>query len=299
MNSFEGIWVPLVTPFKHGKIDVNAVQELANYLVYSGVQGLVIGGTTGEGCALDKNEQQLLLAAVHEAVGNYCPLLFGLSGINTREFVDKVKRLKPDLLSGFLVSTPAYIRPSQEGLRLHFSAIAAATELPLVLYNVPARTGVNMNVDTVIELAQSRQFAAIKECSEQTRDLVARTRMPVLCGNDETLLNDLCLGASGAISAAAHIRPDLFVHLYKLVSAGHINQAHRLFEQLLPMITLLFSEPNPAPVKAALAVQGFITDSLRSPMTCMSALGKAALFKEVERVMNIVAGYNQPAFLNR
>ncbi len=299
MSRFEGIWVPMITPFHQGKVDLDAAQELANYFVFSGVQGLVIAGTTGEGCALDKNEQQQLLAAVHETVGDYCPLLLGLSGSSTRELVDKVKRVKPDLLAGFLISPPTYVRPSQEGVRLHFNSIAYATELPIVLYNIPARTGINMMPHVIAELAQNPQFVAIKECGNQISDLLAHARIPVLCGNDDALFHDLCLGAAGAISAAAHIRPDLFVLLYDLVSHGLIQQARHLFEQLLPLITLLFSEPNPAPVKAALAMQGLIDESLRLPMTCMSELGKVALRKELEKVLDISAGHSQVEFLQR
>lgn len=299
INSFEGIWVPLVTPFNQNKIDVNAVQELVHYLVNSGVHGLVIAGTTGEGCALDKNEQQLLLSIVQEAIDDRCPMLFGLNGSSTRELVDKVKRFKSDALAGFLISPPTYVRPSQEGICLHFKTIAAATGMPIVLYNIPARTGINMSVNVIAELAQNPQFIAIKECGHQIKDLIALNKLSVLNGNDETLFNDLRLGASGAISAAAHVRPDLFVLLFDLVKSGHINHAYNLFEQLLPLIKLLFLESNPAPVKAALAMQGLIKDSLRLPMTSMSTAGQIALRKELEVVLNIPTAHNQPDFLNR
>ncbi len=299
MNRFEGIWVPLVTPFHHGKIDVSATQELANYLVQSGVNGLVLAGTTGEGCSLDKYEQQLLLSAVREVVGDKYPLVIGLGGSSTRELQDKIKRFAADNLAGFLISPPAYVRPSQEGIRLHFNAIASMTELPIILYNIPMRTGINISVDVIADLAKNPQFVAIKECGSQMRDLITLNKLSVLSGNDEHLFDDLRLGASGAISAAAHIRPDLFVLLHDLVSHGHIKHAHELFAQLLPLIKLLFSEPNPAPVKAALAMQGFINDSLRLPMTTMSTAGKAALSKELDKVMGITAGHSQPVFLKR
>lgn len=299
MNSFDGIWVPLVTPFHHGKLDLNAAQELAHYLVQAGVNGLVIAGTTGEGSSLDKYEQQLLLMAVREVVGNNYPLVVGLGGSSTYELLDKVKRFKPDTLSGFLISPPAYVRPAQEGIRLHFNAIASVTELPIILYNIPARTGINISVTVIAELAKNPQFVAIKECGNQMRDLLALKKVSVLSGNDESLFDDLRLGASGAISAAAHIRPDLFVLLHDLVGNGDIKHAHELFAQLLPLIKLLFSESNPAPVKAALAMQGFINDSLRLPMTSMSASGKAALSKALDKVMGITAGHSQPDFLKR
>lgn len=305
MSQFDGIWVPMVTPFRQGKIDFHAAQELANYLVFCGVQGLVLGGTTGEGNALDKNEQQQLLVAVHEAVGKYCPLMFGVGGSNTRELVDKVKRFNNTPLAGFLISPPCYVRPSQEGIRMHFNAIAAATELPVVLYNVPARTGTNINASTVAELARNPQFIAIKECGSQVSDLLAQEKIAVLCGNDDQLFADLSSGARGAISAAAHIRPDLFVQLYQLIQTGELIAAQQLFEQLLPLIKLLFSEPNPAPVKAALAIHGLIENELRLPMTSMSALGAAALKKELDVINNLdwsvgdSTTHNHLAFLNR
>jgi len=294
MSIFEGIWVPLVTPFRQGKLDLYGAQQLALRLSAAGVHGLVVCGTTGEAATLNEHEQDRILCGVMEAVQTRCPVVMGVSGSDTRLVAEKIARLNALRPAGFLVSAPSYVRPSQEGIRLHFEAVATAAESPVILYNIPARTGVNIDVATVVALEQHANIVAIKESSGnlmQTMELISRTNLSLLCGDDAMLFNTFCLGGHGAISAAAHIRPDLFVHLFELVRAGQIGPARTLFKQLLPMIQLLFSEPNPGPVKAALSMQGEIQDELRLPMTRMTATGKVKLAKALEKLMSIpVAG---------
>jgi len=285
MPTFEGIWVPLVTPFRQGKLDLYSAQQLALSLSAAGVHGLVACGTTGEAATLTEHEQDRMLCGVMEAVQDRCPVVMGVSGSDTRVVAEKIARLNSLLPAGFLVSAPSYVRPSQEGIRLHFEAVANAAESPVILYNIPARTGVNIDVATVIALERHANIVAVKECGgnlAQTMELINHTDLNI---------NTLCLGGHGAISAAAHIRPDLFVHLFELVRAGQIGPARTLFKQLLPMIQLLFSEPNPGPVKAALAMQGQMQDELRLPMTPMSTPGRLKLAKALEKLKAIpVAG---------
>ncbi|AMP14033.1 4-hydroxy-tetrahydrodipicolinate synthase [Collimonas pratensis] len=288
MTTFEGIWVPLVTPFRQGKLDLYSAQQLALSLSGAGVHGLVVCGTTGEAATLNEHEQDKLLCGVLEAVQNRCPVLMGVSGSDTRVVAEKISHLNTLQPAGFLVSAPSYVRPSQEGIRLHFEAVAAAAHCPVVLYNIPSRTGVNIEPATVIALERQANIVAIKECGgslAQTTELIHHSSLKILCGDDAALFNTLCLGAHGAISAAAHIRPDLFVRLFELVRAGQIERARTLFKQLLPVIQLLFSEPNPAPVKAALALQGHIQDELRLPMTPMSAVGRVKLARALDALM--------------
>ncbi|MDB5766565.1 MAG: dapA2 [Collimonas fungivorans] len=296
MSIFEGIWVPLVTPFRQGKLDLYGAQQLALNLSAAGVHGLVVCGTTGEAATLSEHEQEKMLCSVMEAVQERCPVAMGISGSDTRAVTEKIERLNALRPAAFLVSAPSYVRPSQEGIRLHFEALAAVAESPLILYNIPARTGVNIDVATVSALEQHANIVAIKESSgnlAQTMELINRTDLRILCGDDTLLFNTLCLGGHGAISAAAHIRPDLFVHLFELVRAAQLGSARALFKQLLPMIQLLFSEPNPGPVKAALAMQGQIQDELRLPMTRMSAAGRVKLARALEKLMTVpVAGKN-------
>ncbi|WP_242404440.1 4-hydroxy-tetrahydrodipicolinate synthase [Janthinobacterium agaricidamnosum] len=287
---FQGIWVPLVTPFDDGEVDLEAAQRLAAELVASGIHGLVVCGTTGEAAMLSEREQALLLDAVLETVGPHFPVVMGAGGSDTRAVAASVKRFDDHPLAGLLISAPSYVRPSQEGILRHFQAISAATDHSIVLYNIPARTGINIEPATVAELSRDTRFVAIKEAGGnvlQITDLLLNTRLDVLSGDDTLLLATLRMGGHGAMSAAAHLRPDLYVQLYELVKTGQIAAAQELFKSLLPVIRLLFAEPNPAPVKAALAMLGKLKDELRLPMTCMSAAGKARLFSALDDLMAI------------
>ena len=268
-TSLHGIWVPLVTPMAHGEIDLACLQRLAERVVDDGAHGLVVCGTTGEAPQLDLAEQSAALAAVLEVTRRRCPVLMGIGGSDTFAAASRVLEFDDEELAGYLVSTPAYVRPSQQGLLRHFETIADATARPIVLYNVPARTGVQLELASARTLAQRPQFAAIKEAGgslQQMTDLVRETPLSVLCGDDVLLFAALCGGGHGAISASAHIRTDLYVQLFDLVRAQRLVEACALFERLLPMVRVLFSEPNPAPLKAALAMQGLLRDELRLPM---------------------------------
>jgi 4-hydroxy-tetrahydrodipicolinate synthase len=269
-SSFCGIWVPLVTPMERGAIDLVRLQTLADGLIAQGAHGLVVCGTTGEAPQLDLTEQSAVLSAVLETAHRRCPVLLGVGGSDTFAAASKVRAFDDDDLAGYLVSTPAYVRPSQEGLLRHFETIADATDRPIVLYNVPARTGVDLSLATARTLAQRPQFAAIKEAGgslQRMEELTRHTPLSLLCGDDALLFAALCGGGAGAISASAHIRVDLYVQLYDLVRHGRLAEAMTLFDHLLPVIRLLFSEPNPAPLKAALSMQGLLRDELRLPMT--------------------------------
>ena len=285
---FQGIWVPMVTPFRDGDVDYGAARALAAELAASGVHGLVVCGTTGEAATLSEAEQETLLAAVLDAVGPHFPVVMGVAGSDTRAVAERVQRFNDHPLAGLLISAPAYVRPSQLGILQHFQAISARTDHSIILYNVPARTGVNIEPATAAELSLDTRFVAIKEAGADLRQvagLLAATRLDVLSGDDTLLLATLRLGGHGAISAAAQIRPDLYAQLYELMKIGQFGPAQTLFQSLLPLIRLLFDEPNPGPIKAALAMQGKLRDELRLPMTPMSAAGKARLARALEQVM--------------
>jgi 4-hydroxy-tetrahydrodipicolinate synthase len=285
MKSMHGIWVPLVTPFRQGKIDLDAVQRLASHLVTNGIHGLVVCGTTGEACALDDREQEALLNAVLAAVGSDYPVLMGVGGSDTRSVVEQVIRYSDHDIAGFLVAAPAYVRPSQDGLLRHFEVIAENTAHDIVLYNIPGRAGVNIDLPTLQSLARNPRFVAIKECGgdiNQLIDVITETSLAVFAGDDALILPTLCLGGRGAISASAHIRPDLFVALYDRVQRGDLAGAREIYRLLLPLIRILFSEPNPGPVKAALARGGWVEDELRLPMTSVSEKCKSRLVQIME-----------------
>lgn len=285
-----GIWVPLATPMAHGELDLATLQRLAGRVIDDGAHGLVVCGTTGEAPQLDLAEQSAALAAVLEVARKRCPVLMGIGGSDTFAAASRVLAFDDEDLAGYLVSTPAYVRPSQEGLLRHFETIADATARPLVLYNVPARTGVNLELATARRLARRPQFAAIKEAGgslRQMTDLLRETPLAVLCGDDELLFAALCGGAHGAISASAHVRTDLYVQLFDLARAQRLAEARALATALLPVMQLLFSEPNPAPLKAALAMQGMLRDELRLPMVPATMACKEKLAAALEALDGI------------
>ncbi|MBG6219773.1 MULTISPECIES: 4-hydroxy-tetrahydrodipicolinate synthase [unclassified Janthinobacterium] len=287
---FQGIWVPMVTPFCEGELDLAAAQQLASELASSGVDGLVVCGTTGEAAMLSAAEQSMLLDSVLEAVGPRFPVVMGIGGSDTRSVVAAVQRYHDHPLAALLISAPSYVRPSQDGIVRHFQAIADATDHSIVLYNVPARTGVNIEAQTAALLARDSHFVAIKEAGgklQQLAELLLETRLDVLCGDDTVLLASLSMGGHGAMSAAAQIRPDLYAQLYHLVKQGRHGAAGALFKTMLPLIRLLFSEPNPGPLKAALAMQGKVRDELRLPMTPMSRAGQDSLAEALDALMEL------------
>ena len=236
---------------------------------------------------LSDGEQTALLCAVSEAAGAVCPIVMGIGGSDTRAAIEKVVRCNHQKIAGFLISPPSYVRPSQQGILLHFQEIAKVADHPIILYDIPARTGVDLALSTVMSLAADPHFVAIKQggALSHITDLINQTSLKVLCSDDAAIFTMLCLGGHGAITAAAHIRPDLYLQVFALVQAGRTAQARTLFNGLLPLIRLLFSEPNPGPVKAALALQGHIRQELRLPMTTMSDIGRQRLASVMEQVM--------------
>lgn len=268
MAAFSGIWVALVTPFKHDDVDFPAVRHLARHLIASGVDGLVVCGSTGEAAALSKDEQLAVLDAVLEVVPAH-QVVMGLSGNNMAATLQMQQAIQQRDIAGILVPAPYYIRPSQSGLLEYFTTLANASHVPVIIYNVPYRTGIAIELDTLRQIARHPQVKAIKDCGgnlDATMALINDGVIDVLTGEDNLILTTLCLGGSGAISASAHLHPQRFVQLVRQVAAGDLPAARANFYALLPLIQQLFSFPNPAPVKAALAHEGHIDNALRSPM---------------------------------
>lgn len=268
MASFSGIWVALVTPFNNNAVDLPAVKRLAQYLIASGVSGLVVCGTTGEAAALSKEEQLAVLDAVLDVVPA-SQVVMGLSGNNMLDTLQMQQDIQLRDIAGVLIPAPYYIRPSQCGLVDYFTQLADASSVPVILYNIPQRTGIVMELQTLRQIARHPQVKAIKDCGgnpDTTMALIDDGEIDVMTGEDNLILTTLCLGGTGAISASAHIYPQRFVQLVQQVADGDLAAARANFYALLPMIHQMFSFPNPAPVKAALAQQGLIRNELRSPM---------------------------------
>ena len=268
MSTFSGVWVALVTPFRDGQVDFPALRTLAVHLIDAGAAGLVVCGTSGEAAALEEGEQLAVLDAVLEVVPA-CRVVMGLSGNNQAAVLARLRRIQSRPLAGVLVPAPYYIRPSQQGLLTFFEAVADASHLPIILYDIPYRSAVSLELDTLRQLARHPRIVAIKDCGgdpRKTQSLIQDGVLDVLTGEDEQLFTTLCLGGSGAISAAAHLRTADFVAVVRLLQQGDLLAGRAVFRELLPLIRLAFAEPNPAPVKSLLAMQGLIVDELREPM---------------------------------
>ena len=268
MSAFQGIWVPVVTPFQDGAIDFGGLQRLVGHLLEKHVAGIMVCTTTGEAASLSRPEQLAVLDAVLEQVPAQ-RLVMGLSGNNQIELLQFQEEILKRPVAGLLVPAPSYIRPSQAGLEAFFRTVADASSVPVILYDIPYRTGVTFEQATLLTIVSHPRIQAIKDCGGNlgnTLALLASGQVDVLCGEDQQIFNALCLGASGAIAASAHVQTERFVALWQQVRDNQLTEARATFFQLLPLINTLFIEPNPAPVKAALALEGLIDSELRAPM---------------------------------
>lgn len=283
---FSGIWLPLVTPFAGGAVDHGALARLVARYAGSGIAGFVVCGSTGEAAALDEAEQLAVLDTVLSGAGAL-PVIMGVAGSQLKQVQARVRRLAERPLAGLLAPAPYYVRPSQAGLLDYFHALADSAAAPLVLYDIPYRTGVKLETETILALAAHPNIRAIKDCGGDyhgTQAVIADGRLAVLAGEDHQLLGTLCLGGTGAILASAHLYPELFAALARAVAGQRLDQARRIFHALMPMIRLLFTEPNPGPLKAMLTREGWLRDELRAPMTPASAGLQAALARACEQI---------------
>lgn len=270
MNMFKGVWVALVTPFSNGRVDTDAMRRLVTDLAASGVSGFVPLGTTGEASTLSLDERKTIIKLCLEAAGDV-PVVPGCGTNNTAQSIELVK-LTADLgAQGAMVITPYYNKPTQQGLIAHFTAIADSTTLPLMLYNVPGRTSVNMLPDTVDTLADHKNIAALKEASgnlEQISDICDRVRgrMHVLSGDDALTFPIMSVGGTGVVSVVAHVIPEAVVKMVDLFLDNEWKRALPWHRVAYPVTKAMFAETSPAPVKYALELQGKIKNELRLPM---------------------------------
>jgi 4-hydroxy-tetrahydrodipicolinate synthase len=265
---FSGLWIALVTPFKDGAVDHPALAAITARLRAQGVSGFVACGSTGEAAALDKAEQLQVLETVLQAAQDV-PVVMGVSGYHQGQVLEQVQALARYPLAGLLVSAPHYIRPSQDGLLHWFRTLADASTAPLVIYDIPYRTGATITTETLLALAAHPRIRAIKDCGgnpAKTQALIADGRLAVLTGEDAQIFHTLALGGAGAIAASAHWQTPRFVELMALLRAGDLPGARRAWQALQPWIDACFAEPNPAPLKAMLAHAGEMRNELRAPM---------------------------------
>ncbi|MBO8459206.1 MAG: 4-hydroxy-tetrahydrodipicolinate synthase [Bacteroidetes bacterium] len=265
--------VALVTPFKQdGEIDFDALKRLVEYQITNGTDYLVVLGTTAETPTLTEEEKEAVIQTVVSTVHGRVPLVLGMGGNNTRTLVNKIRTSDFNGIDALLSVTPYYNKPSQEGLYRHYEAIAKASRLPIILYNVPGRTGVNMLPETTLRLAHDfPNIVAIKEASgnfTQIDDIIKNKpeRFSVISGDDGITYPLLTLGAVGVISVIGNAFPYEFSKMVRLALNGDYQHALLIHHQFTELIKLLFVEGNPAGVKSMLAAMGFIENRLRLPL---------------------------------
>jgi 4-hydroxy-tetrahydrodipicolinate synthase len=282
------IWLPLITPFDEGAIDERSLARLAAHFAAQPIDGFILAATTGEGVVLDGAETEQVVSVAAQAVDGGKPVLLGLCGSDTRRLAQRVASTADWPVQGYLITCPYYSRPSQEGMYRHFATLAAATDRPIFVYNIPYRTGVNLANDTLLRLAaEHRTIVGVKDCcadAAQSHDLLQRRPrgFAVLTGEDALFLDALNAGADGGILASAHADPCLFGAVRNAVAMGRPQEARRLWNDLLVLVRLLFAEPNPAPIKHLLWRRGLIASpELRLPMTGISTGLAARLERHV------------------
>jgi 4-hydroxy-tetrahydrodipicolinate synthase len=266
----------MITPFgSDGSLDLAEAGRVARWLVEQGNEGLVIAGSTGEGTALDDDEKIALFRAVKDAVGSGAAVVAGATGPNTRASVALTKRAEAAGADGILATVPAYCKPTQDGMLLHFGAIAEATALPLIIYNIPSRTGANMQPATLLELARRHpNIAGVKESSGDFSQFSAilRERQPGFAfwsGDDHLFLPTLALGGNGLISVSAHICGRELRELLEAYARADVARAAELHLALTPLFRALFETSSPIPVKWAMGQLGFRVGACRSPLGAM------------------------------
>ncbi|MGH8778071.1 4-hydroxy-tetrahydrodipicolinate synthase family protein [Paraburkholderia sp.] len=268
---YNGIWLPIVTPFRSGIVDIEALQLLTEHYLRADISGIVALSTTGETALLSDTERATVLQAITDVARNRLPVIVGVAGYNTLNITDEIRRFDHWDVAGYLVSAPSYVRPDQAGVQWHFEQVAQATERPIVLYNVPHRTGVSIDPETVNRLTRFDNIVAVKECDPQNFNALRSAPVSVLCGTDDAFGECLKRGGAGGILATAHICADLLIEAYDLSQQNRQAETYALLESIRPLLKLLFSAPNPAAIKAMLAMELPISAETRMPISPASA----------------------------
>ena len=283
--TFNGAFTALVTPFADGKVDHDKLRETVDWQIEQGINGLVPCGTTGESATLTHDEHTDVLRTVLKQVNGRVPVIAGTGSNSTAEAIALTKAAQNMGADAALVITPYYNKPSQEGLFRHFEALAGAVQLPLVLYNVPSRTSVNMEAATVARLAEFANVVAVKEASGdlyQIAKIINTSKLAVLSGEDAQTVEMMELGATGVISVTANVAPADVARMVALKKNGNDDEAASLDKKLRPLHDAMFVETNPQPVKTALKLLGRGNGEMRLPMWGVSDESAAAIEKALK-----------------
>lgn len=283
----------MVTPFNSKReIDYNKAEELAKYLISHGSDALLVAGTTGEGPTLTHEEEFELLSTIKRAVANKAKVIMNAGSNCTDTAIMAAKWAQKEDVDAILSVVPYYNKPSQKGMIEHFSAIAESVDLPIIIYNIPGRTGVNMLPETVATLAEKYQnIVAIKQ-SYPDMDMITELKLccpddfTIYSGDDSLTLPMMSLGARGVVSVASHIFGSELKSMIRNYKTGEFLAAVNMHKKLYPIFKKLFMAPNPVPVKAALAHKGLIEDYVRRPLVELTSIEKSDLFMVIDEINN-------------
>jgi 4-hydroxy-tetrahydrodipicolinate synthase len=291
-SRLQGLWLPLITPFRGGELDETSLRRLVRHYAAGPIDGFILAATSGEGMSLRADELERLVTVTRdELAGNQgdMPILLGLSGASTAKLLDALDETAAWPIDGYLIASPYYIRPSQRGILQHFTALADRAARPIVLYNIPYRTAVNITNETLLQLAAHPNIVGMKDCSAdraQSIDFLSRrpSGFRVLTGEDAQYYEGLSDGADGAILLSAHLETETFASVRTLLMQGDRDGARACWKSVSVLTRLLFSEPSPAPAKYWLARNGSIDSAeVRLPMVEVSPELAALLDEEIER----------------
>ncbi|WP_068672644.1 4-hydroxy-tetrahydrodipicolinate synthase [Oceanobacillus sp. Castelsardo] len=283
--NFGNVLTAMVTPFdQNGEVDYDATKSLVNHLIENGSDGLVVAGTTGESPTLTHKEKLDLFKFVMKVVEGRVPVIAGTGSNNTRASIELTIEATELGVDGIMLVVPYYNKPSQEGMYQHFRAIAESTTLPIMLYNIPGRSVVNMEPSTVIRLAQIENIVSIKEASgdlDNVSEIITHTpdSFSVYTGDDSMTLPTLSIGGTGVVSVASHVIGNEMQEMVTRFKHGDVAYAASAHRHLLPLMKALFTSPNPTPVKEALNHIGVQVGSVRLPLVPLNDTERAALYK--------------------
>lgn len=291
---FSGTFTALVTPFRNGEVDVEALESMVEFQIQHGVSGLVPCGTTGETPAMSEAEDRLVVETTVRIANGRVPVIAG-TGSNSTDMAIKYTRMAQEVgADGSLQVAPYYNKPTQEGLFRHFAAIAESTDLPLVLYNIPGRTGVTISAETMARLAEEiPNIVGVKD-STLSMNMIADVRaacgeeFSILSGDDPMTLPVIALGGQGVISVASNVAPGAVSEMVSALLSGDYERGRDLHYELLPLFRALFVETNPIPVKTAASLLGLCSDEMRLPMVPLSGENLRALERVMEETSHLL-----------
>ncbi|WP_257141094.1 4-hydroxy-tetrahydrodipicolinate synthase [Bacillus sp. AFS015802] len=286
--NFGRVSTAMVTPFdRKGNIDFTKTTQLIQYLIDNGSDSLVVAGTTGESPTLTKEEKVALFRHVVKVVDGRIPVIAGTGSNNTHASIELTKKAAEAGVDAIMLVAPYYNKPSQEGMYQHFKVIAESTDLPVMLYNIPGRSSVNVSPETIIRLSKVENIVAVKEASgdlDSMTEIISHTSddFMLYSGDDGLTLPVLSIGGTGIVSVASHVVGNEMQEMISAFSSGNLAHAAQLHQRLLPIMKGLFTSPNPTPVKTALQMKGLDVGSVRLPLIPLTEVERAKLSQLIE-----------------